>query len=601
MGVLSYKAKVAQIVSIKNESECSVSQIEDGWVINGVQLRKDEFEQILPILFRDVQSEKKRTNCLAILRQLGKDAIIYLPFLTNIIINRWFDEKKFIHSFVETILTITNGLSNYIKQLNDNRYLSDLGTLLEIDKKFELSINCWEKAVKKAPKYFFGWVRLSFCYSQLDNYNKAIAVLWDGVAHYGYNIPSGESKGKLDKKYKFEMESLLDILQKKEKQNYMLFFIRGLMSSYFIKDYKLAVDYFIKSLKLNPLFVEAEIQLARCFGKTGDRKAQIRAYKKILEKDPNNIRTLQELGLYHRERADYDLAVHYFDILHKLEPENEEWIAELAFLYRTSSMKLGARSKKTWTRNLPLSYSYYQKLLALAPDNGDYVSDFNGLLIEMGKHEEAKDLLMNYLIIKGSSKIYLRKLETAYSWLKIPFDEKRVQQEINYQRNKDTAYPRILEFLSTVRPNIPITLPRITKIVEFPEDKMQELLIKLVNENPEVGEYLELEQVFIRKEDTDEIISDLKVKYSTCYYCGMPLDPADLVNCSTCEKEILKCNVCKLPISFGEELGQCSLCESLGHLTHFEEWVKTQGKCPTCLQDIPLQGVIPFEEDIKKK
>ncbi|MHA1435210.1 MAG: hypothetical protein ACTSO7_15315 [Candidatus Heimdallarchaeota archaeon] len=70
--------------------------------------------------------------------------------------------------------------------------------------------------------------------------------------------------------------------------------------------------------------------------------------------------------------------------------------------------------------------------------------------------------------------------------------------------------------------------------------------------------------------------------------------------CTSCGKEILKCVVCKLPISFGEEIGKCSLCEAKGHLVHMEEWVKTQGKCPYCQQELPLQGVIPEIEELKK-
>lgn len=597
---LSSKEKIAQLVDIKNENDCSLSLIEDGWVINGVLVRKDEFEQILPLVFRDIPSEKKRTNFLIVLKKLEKDAIVYLPFITNIILKKWFAEKKFIQKFIEMIISVTGNISEYIDKLNDIRYLSDLGSLLEIDRKFDLSLSCWKKAVDTTPAFFFGWIRLSFNHIQLGDLNEAIQALWYGVVNNKYDIPAGKLKGRIDKKYQLEMETLLNKLQKKEKQNYMLFYIRGLMENYFHNDHKSAIECFKKSLKLNPLFTEAEIHLAKSIGKAGDKVGQIKTYKKILERDAKNTRALKELGLYHKNKTDYDLAVHYFEILHNLEPKNKNWIAELAFLYRTSSQKVGARSKKSWKRDLKKSYSYYKKLIAIAPYDGEYVSDFNGLLIELARFVEAKDILFNYMTLKGPSKTFIQKLDAAYQWLKVPFDEQEVIEEINYRRNKDSAYPRILEFLSTVRPDIPITLPRIAKFVDFPEKRMQEILIELVEENPEVGEYLELEQVFIRKQDTDEIISDLKVKYSTCYYCGMPIDSTDLFNCSACDKEFLKCNVCKLPVSFGEELGQCSLCEALGHLTHIEEWVKTQGKCPTCLQEIPLLGVIPLIEDLKK-
>ena len=49
-------------------------------------------------------------------------------------------------------------------------------------------------------------------------------------------------------------------------------------------------------------------------------------------------------------------------------------------------------------------------------------------------------------------------------------------------------------------------------------------------------------------------------KHLTCYWCGFPLDkPSEF--CSDCGKEIPHCVVCKLPISFGDEIGKCGLCE----------------------------------------
>jgi tetratricopeptide (TPR) repeat protein len=594
---MSIKEKIAKLVDIKSESDCSFSVIEKGWIINDVQIEKEEFEEILPLILRDITSEKKRTNFLIVLKKLEKDAIIYLPFITNIVLNTWFEEKKFVQKFIEMINTVTGDISDYIDNLNDHKYLSDLGSLLEIDKQYDISLTCWKKAVKLSPSYFFGWIGMSFNHARLGDSKAAVKALWDGVSKNNYDIPTGEAQGKVDKKYRFEMKSLLDLLQRKEKKNYMLSYIRGLLVSYFHKDYKSAIDSFKKSMKLNPLFIESEIQLAKTLGKSGDKIGQIKAYKKIVKRDPKNTRAIQELGLFYKDRVDYDLAVYYFEKLHDLEPKNKKWLDELAFLYRTSSLKAGARSKKPWQRNLRKSYNYYIKLVEVAPYDVQSIDDFNGLLIELGRYEEAKDILFNYMTLSGPSVEFMRKLRTAYSWLKLPFDERKVLEEINYRRNKDSSYSIIVEFLSTVRPDIDIALNRIAKVVEFPEKRMHELLIQLVEEYPGIGEYIKLEQVFIRKQDSDGIFRELKAKYSTCYYCGMPVDATNLSNCPNCDKEIIDCNLCKSPISYGEELGQCILCESFGHLKHLEDWVKKHGICPTCLQEISLQGVVKVKKD----
>lgn len=85
----------------------------------------------------------------------------------------------------------------------------------------------------------------------------------------------------------------------------------------------------------------------------------------------------------------------------------------------------------------------------------------------------------------------------------------------------------------------------------------------------------------------------------TCFYCGFPIEKHFKL-CPDCGKKVVKCIVCKLPVTFGEEVGKCSLCEAKGHIAHMQEWVKTQGKCPVCLQSLPVEGIVP-EELLKKK
>ncbi len=82
-----------------------------------------------------------------------------------------------------------------------------------------------------------------------------------------------------------------------------------------------------------------------------------------------------------------------------------------------------------------------------------------------------------------------------------------------------------------------------------------------------------------------------------CYWCGYPLKQQGEF-CTGCGKRLLRCTVCKLPISFGDEVGKCSLCESIGHFNHLFEWVKTKGFCPHCLQKIPTQAII-VSSDLK--
>ncbi|NHK31147.1 MAG: hypothetical protein FK730_07330 [Asgard group archaeon] len=97
-------------------------------------------------------------------------------------------------------------------------------------------------------------------------------------------------------------------------------------------------------------------------------------------------------------------------------------------------------------------------------------------------------------------------------------------------------------------------------------------------------------------------LQELKIdrsKYYTCYFCGEPLE-RDSKNCPSCKKEIPYCIVCKLPISFGDDLGKCSLCEGIAHYIHFHEWIKIMSKCPKCQQKIPIEGIVPITHLIEK-
>ena len=82
-----------------------------------------------------------------------------------------------------------------------------------------------------------------------------------------------------------------------------------------------------------------------------------------------------------------------------------------------------------------------------------------------------------------------------------------------------------------------------------------------------------------------------KLTQYSCFYCGEPILKNHKV-CPKCGKEILRCSVCKLQINSTDQVAHCPLCEAKAHFVHLHEWVKTQGKCPKCLQDIKIEQII---------
>ena len=102
-----------------------------------------------------------------------------------------------------------------------------------------------------------------------------------------------------------------------------------------------------------------------------------------------------------------------------------------------------------------------------------------------------------------------------------------------------------------------------------------------------------------KQEQSRDIISKIntdltpvtKIKQDTCYFCDFPIENYGEF-CSNCGNKIAYCTVCKLPISFGDKVGKCKICETKGHFSHLFEWVKINGSCPHCLQKIPLEAII---------
>ncbi|MBD3191640.1 MAG: hypothetical protein GF308_13415 [Candidatus Heimdallarchaeota archaeon] len=91
-----------------------------------------------------------------------------------------------------------------------------------------------------------------------------------------------------------------------------------------------------------------------------------------------------------------------------------------------------------------------------------------------------------------------------------------------------------------------------------------------------------------------------KTKEYSCFSCGQEILKEEQI-CSKCGEPILRCSVCKLPISQGEPLGICPLCQASAHLIHLQEAVKVTGKCPSCLQDLLVEKIISTTAQVTSK
>jgi len=185
---------------------------------------------------------------------------------------------------------------------------------------------------------------------------------------------------------------------------------------------------------------------------------------------------------------------------------------------------------------------------------------------------------------------------------------------------REIVYSSVFKVLEKVQPGLQVTISRIIELSDqfyyekaeemrhfgielhkYPEETYIEIIKEILESKNLKGKYFDFEQVFVRGGDEKTLaIAPIGLsKEYLCYNCGNIIEKETKI-CSSCNEGILKCQICKQPISFGEEAGKCSFCESMGHLDHFQEWIKVSGKCPTCRRKLPIEGIVPLSAEIKK-
>jgi len=186
-----------------------------------------------------------------------------------------------------------------------------------------------------------------------------------------------------------------------------------------------------------------------------------------------------------------------------------------------------------------------------------------------------------------------------------------IDEEIKlFQR--EFLYNIIFDLLNQFQPDIQVQLNRIIELSKpminerglihsiaslsnypYPSELYVELIKEIVINGDIKGEFFELEHVFVKKDKETHfsLTSSTIAKKYLCYNCGADIDKKD-ITCKTCNEKILRCTICKLLISFGEEIGKCKHCDGVNHLSHLQEWIKIKGKCPTCQKKLTQEEIL---------
>ena len=174
-------------------------------------------------------------------------------------------------------------------------------------------------------------------------------------------------------------------------------------------------------------------------------------------------------------------------------------------------------------------------------------------------------------------------------------EAQRQQEERERIARINANEKKLLEkFESILKMSESVEIDQVAKSLALKESQLFEKLIQWQDVLPFKidGEYIEVKDTSGFSESVREKIAEISRFYS-CYNCGFPIQLTS-DECPDCKSVIPKCAVCKLPINFGDNVGSCPHCDSKAHLAHLQEWQKTQGKCPICMQKL-------LAKDIKQK
>ncbi len=192
--------------------------------------------------------------------------------------------------------------------------------------------------------------------------------------------------------------------------------------------------------------------------------------------------------------------------------------------------------------------------------------------------------------------------------VQIPKLQSEIRNRISYLQNFEV----VLELTKKFHPNVPVTLERIATLANLSQKVVETYLRDLTKSMPEIGEFLELEQVFIRQysddQDVHAFVNLAREKYRaeiigksvqpTCIYCQNEFDEIDRTKttlCQNCGKEAPSCPICKQSMFYGEDLVTEKNCGNVFHKDHIVMWIRSEKLCPVCKKRINESSLEPYE------
>ncbi len=103
-------------------------------------------------------------------------------------------------------------------------------------------------------------------------------------------------------------------------------------------DYKKAIEYYQKALKIDSLFIFAWDNMGLCYRRLEDYDKSLEAYQKSLEIDPKGMMPLQNIPVVYQLKKEYEKAIAAYQKLAELDNNNPEIFYGIGSIYAINLM-----------------------------------------------------------------------------------------------------------------------------------------------------------------------------------------------------------------------------------------------------------------------
>jgi tetratricopeptide (TPR) repeat protein len=288
---------------------------------------------------------------------------------------------------------------------------------------WQSQVSLWEDTVRKAPDNSFGHFYLGKAYREAGYLEKAIEAYKDCIElqpnAYWAHIDLAQIyliNGMADKSLK-HYNTVIELIPDNEIVNdiipdYRLIY-NNIAAAYWAKGMaEEAIEYFKKSLKLDPELKDTHINIGDVYMETGYADKAFEHFKTAVRLNSNDVRAHSKLGAAYESKGLFDKAVEHYRLAAELEPRNPTGYFILGNLYQSRGLfdnaiqlyQIALKVAPDYVvahGNLGIAYQskgmvdkaieHYRLALDLDPDNTEAHFNLGLVYFQQGNKEKARE------------------------------------------------------------------------------------------------------------------------------------------------------------------------------------------------------------------